>query len=132
MDNERASWIRCFGIPCHAWNTDLFQFLAKMVGSFICVNENTMKNECIDVAILLVKMSCVIVINETLCVCINGKSFGIKMMEDSRTPMCISVKSMGNRKENSFHPSKSDSSWAEDVSLRGEDWWTKKVACESK
>ncbi|KAI5413648.1 hypothetical protein KIW84_057994 [Lathyrus oleraceus] len=98
MDNERASWIRCFGIPCHAWNTDLFQFLAKMVGSFICANENTMKNECMDVARFLVKMSCAIVTNETFYVCINGKSFRIKMIEDSRTPICISVKPKGNRK----------------------------------
>lgn len=49
VDKERVTWIRCFGIPCHAWNYSFFKFLEKMVGSLVSTDDNTMKMECMDV-----------------------------------------------------------------------------------
>jgi hypothetical protein len=37
--NNRATWIRCYGIPLHAWGTDLFRAIAFKFGRFIEADE---------------------------------------------------------------------------------------------
>lgn len=75
VDRERVTWIICFGIHCHAWNTPFCEFLAKMVGMFICSDDNTMKLECMDVARFLVRTRCTLTLNETFKIKINEEVF---------------------------------------------------------
>jgi hypothetical protein len=39
--NNRATWIKCFGIPLHAWGNDLFRAVAFKYGRFIEVDEQS-------------------------------------------------------------------------------------------
>lgn len=41
LDNERVVWVRCHGIPVHAWNNEFFSSLARKFGVFLGVDENT-------------------------------------------------------------------------------------------
>ncbi|MCI45121.1 DUF4283 domain protein, partial [Trifolium medium] len=41
VSNQRTTWLRCFGIPLHAWGDALFRSLAFKFGSFIEVDSST-------------------------------------------------------------------------------------------
>lgn len=43
IDNERAVWVRCHGIPTHAWSYELFHALGRKFGVLLGVDENTRK-----------------------------------------------------------------------------------------
>lgn len=43
VDKEILTWIRCFGIPGHAWNILFFEFLAKTEGTYVFSDKNTLK-----------------------------------------------------------------------------------------
>lgn len=47
-DNERVVWVRCHGIPAHAWKEDFFSRLASKFSVFLGVNENTRKKTSMD------------------------------------------------------------------------------------
>ncbi|XP_058766204.1 uncharacterized protein LOC131639756 [Vicia villosa] len=49
VDEERVSWIRINGIPCHPWCAEFFMMLANSFGSFICLDENTANKSCLDI-----------------------------------------------------------------------------------
>lgn len=38
MDDERVTWIWCYGIPCHAWSPDFFEALVSPLGAYLCRN----------------------------------------------------------------------------------------------
>lgn len=63
----------------HAWNLSFFEMLANTIGKYICSDDNTLKGKCMDVARFLVKTICVMVLNESFNVLINGETFRIKM-----------------------------------------------------
>lgn len=41
VDNERVTWLRCYGIPCHAWCLEFFQFLTSPVGMSRSLDDDT-------------------------------------------------------------------------------------------
>lgn len=82
VDLERVTWIKCFGVPCHAWTTIFFEEISKTVGHYICSDDSTSRLDFLDVASFMIRTRCVIVINEALVVKINDNMFIIKMVED--------------------------------------------------
>lgn len=54
-----------------------FEMLANTVGKYICADENTIRG-CMGVARFMVIIKCVVVLNETFNVLINGVSFESK------------------------------------------------------
>ncbi|GAU17444.1 hypothetical protein TSUD_233220 [Trifolium subterraneum] len=50
ISNHRVTWLRCFGVPTHAWGMDLFRSLAFKYGKFIELDENTTQMKRCDVA----------------------------------------------------------------------------------
>ncbi|XP_058748519.1 uncharacterized protein LOC131621485 [Vicia villosa] len=111
IDRERATWLRVYGIPCHAWNFEFFEMIAKTVGTYICVDDNTHKGEHMDIARILVKTPCMIALNETFSVCINGTIFKIKLSEDSYGPMRINLFQKAKKIEGPSSSSESDFCW---------------------
>lgn len=75
-----------YGIPCHAWNFEFFEMLAKMVGTHVCCDDNTLKPENMDIARFLVRTSRVEVLNEVIRVVIDGEPFTIKITKDMYGP----------------------------------------------
>ncbi|XP_058749527.1 uncharacterized protein LOC131622508 [Vicia villosa] len=111
VDRERATWLRVYGIPCHAWNFEFFEMIAKTVGTYVCVDDNTQKGEHMDIARILVKTPCMIALNESFSVCINGTVFKIKISEDSYGPMRINLFQKGKKIEDPSSSSESDFGW---------------------
>ncbi|CAI8610467.1 unnamed protein product [Vicia faba] len=101
VDNERLTWLRVFGLPCHAWHAKVFDFMSKSVGVFICVDEETTKHKTMDVARILIRTKYCMVLNETYNISINENIFRIKVVEDTHDPMCIPLNHLGNNHNNS-------------------------------
>lgn len=49
-------------LPCMEFL--FFELLAKTVGKYICVDEKTLKRECMDVARIMVQTNCAVVLTE--------------------------------------------------------------------
>jgi hypothetical protein len=91
VDLERIIWLRIFGIPVHAWNDDFFAQLTKPWGSFMHADNTTSKKITLDVARILIRTSCQIVIDEFVDVQVNGEIFHLRVLEDSYGPMRVMV-----------------------------------------
>lgn len=87
MDNEKVVWVRCHGIPIHAWNTDFFESLAHKFGVFLGVDENTRRKTSLDVARIPIHMKSYGVFNMVIYAMINGSMFHIKILEEWCGPL---------------------------------------------
>lgn len=65
MDNERLTWLRVYGIPCHAWSPEVFDFISKPVGTYVCSDGDTNKHTKMNVARILIIIKYSFVLNET-------------------------------------------------------------------
>ncbi|XP_058733452.1 uncharacterized protein LOC131605070 [Vicia villosa] len=95
VDNERATWLRVYGLPCHAWKDKVFEFLATSVETFICADEVTRKHKNMDVARILIRTKYCLVLNETYNISINDNVFRIKVVEDNHGPLRIALNHEG-------------------------------------
>lgn len=77
-------WLRCYGVPCHAWYIPFFEFLSSMVGKYICCEESTCDQSRMDVASVMVRTNIGMLINESFNVNINNVLFRIRMVEDTQ------------------------------------------------
>lgn len=82
IDCERYVWVRIHGVPAHAWNVQFFSFLAKSMGEFINVDDNTRFKRSLDVARVLIRVHSFKAIQEQIKVCINGSLFVIRLSEE--------------------------------------------------
>lgn len=56
---ERGVWVRIYGTPIHAWNTNFFKLCASQYGRFIKADECTLERGRIDYARILISTSSV-------------------------------------------------------------------------
>jgi hypothetical protein len=96
VDLERSIWLRIFGVPIHAWNLNFFTQVVKPWGTFIKADDGTMKKTTMDVARIMIRTSCQLVVDEFIDVKINGKIFHLRILEDSYGPMRIMVPQNNN------------------------------------
>lgn len=82
IDNERLVWVRCFGIPVHAWTEEFFTLLVAGIGEFTCVDDSTSNRERLDMARIQFRTRVHGFVNELFKVNINGLVFSIKMIEE--------------------------------------------------
>lgn len=78
---ERYAWIRCQGVPPHAWGEDLIRNLVVILGRYVYVDAPTTKKR-LDVAWMLIATSAQENINQMVRIKINGVVFSIKMVEE--------------------------------------------------
>jgi hypothetical protein len=97
IDRDRIIWLRIYGIPAHAWNDQFFAQVSKPWGTFMNTDDVTSKKLSMDVARVMIRSSCQIVVDEFLDVKINGDIFRIRVLEDSYGPMRIPLP-QGHRK----------------------------------
>lgn len=69
----------------------IFLNLSKPFGSYVCADEESMKQTKLEVAIIIIRSSCAMVINEVLRVIINGVEFRVKVMEEGVVPLRLVV-----------------------------------------
>lgn len=82
VDIEQVTWVRCYGVPCHAWSPSFFELIMAMLGKYMCSYDNTKNHTNMDVAQIMVRTKYILVLNETFNVQINEDVFQIKFVED--------------------------------------------------
>ncbi|KAI5430646.1 hypothetical protein KIW84_035018 [Lathyrus oleraceus] len=82
VDEERLMWVRCLGIPCHAWTVEFFGAFVGLFGSFVRADFNTASRKVLDSARLLVRTRSKRWFNESVQVKINGLVFDISVVEE--------------------------------------------------
>lgn len=114
VDLERFTWIRCYGIPCHAWVFYFFEFLASTVRTYICSEEDMIQMKCMYVASIMVRTRCGMLINEVLNINFNGVIFRIILVEDSMGHSRVVIVSFAWKKVFGSSSESEDSGWEED------------------
>ncbi|KAI5411279.1 hypothetical protein KIW84_056397 [Lathyrus oleraceus] len=92
VDPERVTWLRVYGIPCHAENFDLFAFITKTVGLYICDDDCMSSQTKFDVESILVRTGCSLAINEIFSIRIEVIIFRIKVVEEKHVAISIPQK----------------------------------------
>jgi hypothetical protein len=82
VSNHRAIWLNCYGVPTHAWGTDLFRALAFKHGRFIEVDDDTLNFKMCDVARVKVLTKESKTIYTMMVVKVLGKKFEIRIVEE--------------------------------------------------
>jgi hypothetical protein len=82
VSNQRSIWVRCFGVPLHAWGIALFRSLAFKFGYFVEVDEPTKNFQRCDMARIRIGSSQQNLIDAKMVVAVLGKRFEIKVLEE--------------------------------------------------
>ncbi|KAK2412589.1 hypothetical protein QL285_047766 [Trifolium repens] len=82
ISNHRATWLRCFGVPLHAWGTDLFRSLAFKFGRFVEVDDATKSMRRCDIARIKVVTGEKRLIDSFMAVSVKGVRFDIRVIEE--------------------------------------------------
>lgn len=80
---ERCVWLRCYGIPIHAWGTRFFEFLSALMGVFMHSDDITLAKIRMDAARIKIITRCSTFINEAFSVSINDVPFKINVVEEA-------------------------------------------------
>lgn len=105
VDDEYLTWVKCYGIPIHAWGEDFFKFIISGTGEFVAIDDNTERRKSLDVARILIRRKRFDVINFVERFEINGEIFVIKVIED----WFATQRSNWNRQSESSSSSSSES-----------------------
>jgi hypothetical protein len=77
--NNRAVWLRCYGVPPHAWGNDLFRSIAFKHGRFLEVDDSTKEMKRCDVARIKILTNDKAAIDTSMAVKVLGKRFDIRI-----------------------------------------------------
>ncbi|CAL0310742.1 unnamed protein product [Lupinus luteus] len=77
----RDVWLRCYGLPLHAWNVALFEKLANHFGSLLPMEFDSALKLSFGPCWLRVRTNCCRVIDQTLVVRVDGKDFSVHVKE---------------------------------------------------
>lgn len=80
---ERCVWLRCYGIPIHAWGTRFFEFISASMGVFMQSGDITLAKISMDVARIKIRTRCSTLINKVFSITINDVPFRINVVEES-------------------------------------------------
>ncbi|MCI27514.1 DUF4283 domain protein, partial [Trifolium medium] len=81
--NQRVTWLRCYGVPLHAWGNDLFRSIAFKFGRFIEVDEKTKHMLRCDVARVKTVTGGKKIIDSSMAVKVKGQRFEIRVLEET-------------------------------------------------
>lgn len=79
---EREAWIRCQGVPLHAWTWQFFEMIVTSFGRLVSLDSHTMNMKRLDVARVLVRTTSWEAINRVTKVSINGNIFSLRLLEE--------------------------------------------------
>ncbi|GKV48002.1 hypothetical protein SLEP1_g54845 [Rubroshorea leprosula] len=86
---ERFTWIKCLGLPLHAWKPKYFQSFGNLWGTFVSVDDSTSKKNPLDVARFLISTPIMEPISKCLSIKINGVMFRVKFSEESSNGLYV-------------------------------------------
>ncbi|GLT88305.1 hypothetical protein SLE2022_063380 [Rubroshorea leprosula] len=118
---ERFAWIRCQGLPPHAWKSETFQTFGRLWGTFITLDDSTINKKRFDAARFLITTPSTESISKSFTVKINGEFFTLKITEEESTNNLFTMRSDRNfhapREEEDEESSSSDSLNEDDSDL---------------
>jgi hypothetical protein len=82
VSNQRSIWLRCFGIPLHAWGEGLFRTIGFKFGSFLEVDSSTKNMLRGDLARINIITDRKMMIDSSVSVTVLGKKFTIRVLEE--------------------------------------------------
>ncbi|GKV04348.1 hypothetical protein SLEP1_g16510 [Rubroshorea leprosula] len=82
---ERFAWIRCQGLPMHAWKLETFQTFGRLWGTLISLDDSTINKKRFDAARFLITTPSTESISKSITVKINGEFFTLKFTEEEST-----------------------------------------------
>ncbi|GAU43006.1 hypothetical protein TSUD_187270 [Trifolium subterraneum] len=83
VSTQRVTWIRCLGVPLHAWGLDLFRAVAFKFGRFIEIDEQTKLMLRCDVARVKILLGELKLIDSSLAIKVQGQRFDIRIVEET-------------------------------------------------
>lgn len=72
MDSKRLVWIKCYGIPMHAWTKNFFKVLHSLFGEYMYTDKPTSNKEQLDVSHFVICTTSLDVINTIIMENTNG------------------------------------------------------------
>lgn len=110
IDHNILTWVKCSGIPCHAWNDTFFEHISATLGSFVHRDDNTKAKVTIDASRFRILTNCATATKENIQVLIDGTPFRISLVEEMcneqdhlRTPRVEHASAVDEVSSNSMH-----------------------------
>ncbi|GKV01521.1 hypothetical protein SLEP1_g14070 [Rubroshorea leprosula] len=111
---ERFAWIRCQGLPAHAWKPETFQTFGRLWGNVVMIDESTISKERLDIARFLISTPSMESISKSITVKINGEFFTLMFTEEESTNNLFTMRS-----DRTLHtPSEEEEESNDDVAIR--------------
>ncbi|XP_058750274.1 uncharacterized protein LOC131623292 [Vicia villosa] len=82
VDTERTTWIRFFGVPCHAWKVEFFEKLVQTFGTYICSDESITERSGMEVARVLVRIPIEFMVSVFVNAKVDGVTFRLRLREE--------------------------------------------------
>jgi hypothetical protein len=80
--DRREVWLRCRGVPLHAWDESLFRQIADRFGSFIEVDPYTANRSKLDIPRVKISLSKMESIDSVISILVMGKTYQVWVVEE--------------------------------------------------
>ncbi|GKV19934.1 hypothetical protein SLEP1_g30130 [Rubroshorea leprosula] len=111
---ERFVWLRCQGVPVHAWGPKVFATIGSVWGKFLTLDDSTSRKLRFDIGRMLISTPVMDFISKSISIGVNGEPYTIKVMEEEATNGIFSMKSDHVLKDMSGSDDASSESWSLD------------------
>jgi hypothetical protein len=82
VHDRRLVWLRCLGVPLHAWEESLFCSIASSFGTWLETDPVTLKRKRLDVARFKISTSKMYCLDKELNISVLGKQYKVFVMEE--------------------------------------------------
>ncbi|GKV43338.1 hypothetical protein SLEP1_g50641 [Rubroshorea leprosula] len=90
---ERFVWIKCLGLPLHAWKLEYFQSFGNLWGTFVSLDDSTSRKKRLAVGRFLISTPMMENISKILSIKINGALYNVKFVEEESSNSLYVMKS---------------------------------------
>lgn len=87
---QRYTWIRCQGVPLHAWKGDFFEYVVSGIGRYVSMDTMTASKRRLDIARVLIQTSSWETVNSVVKIRVNGIVFSVRPVEEPFTDPYLS------------------------------------------
>jgi hypothetical protein len=84
VSSQRYTWLRCYGVPLHAWGEALFRTIGFKFGTFVDTDQPTKLLRRGDVARISITTEKLQLIDSSVSITVMGRKFVIRVLEELR------------------------------------------------
>ncbi|KAF1865921.1 hypothetical protein Lal_00033383 [Lupinus albus] len=82
LASERFIWVRCYGVPLHAWEENFFKLLASSLGTFLGLDHWTRSHHHLEYGRFLVAIPFLASVDKSCLVRIDNIDYEVKLVEE--------------------------------------------------